>query len=76
MSERPVASWKFWHPLPFWQMIVFLLVLNVLFQLLGVALREHLGLFFYTGGVAAGLAGGLGVGIVMYLARKRRSANE
>jgi len=76
MPERPVASWKFWQPFPFWQMIVILLVLNVVFQLLGVALREHLGLFFFTVGVAAGLAGGLGIGIVMFLAQKRRSANE
>ena len=74
MTDRPVASWKIWHPLPFWQLIVILLVFTVGFQLLGVGLREHLGWSFFSGGVASVLAGGLGIGTVMFLAQKRRNA--
>jgi hypothetical protein len=74
VTDQPTPSWKFWHPLPFWHVIVVLLVLNVGLQLLGVGLREGLGVTFFSGPLASGLAGGLGVWIILLLAEKRRAS--
>ena len=78
MADQPTPTWKFWHPLAFWQVILLLLVFNVGFQLIGVGLREGLGIGFFSGPLASGLTGGLSVAASMLVmkkvAKKRREA--
>ncbi len=76
MNQEPAPGWKFWHPLPFWQVIVIFLVFTIACQLLGVFLREQAGLTWFTGSIAAGLSGGAGVTLVMILAQRRRNAAD
>ncbi len=45
-------------------------------QFLEVLLREHAGLTWFSGSMAAGLAGGGGVTVVIILAQRRKSAAE
>ena len=40
MDDDKPPAWKFWHPLPFWHVIVVLLITNVVAALLIVGLRE------------------------------------
>ncbi len=73
MSDPAPPSWKFYHPLPLWQVIVILLVFSIGFQLLGVALREQMGVAFFTSSIASGCAGGFGVALILTLAKKKRA---
>lgn len=71
--EKPVPTWKFWHPLSFWHVIGILFVLQVVFNFVLVVLREGLGIDLPQG-VAGGLAGGLGWVIIVLLAHRRRQS--
>lgn len=59
MSES-IPAWKFWHPLPFWQVIAIAFVAQLACIIPIVALREGLGI-----GVPEWIGSGLG-GLVMY----------
>jgi hypothetical protein len=68
---NPVPAWKFWHPLPFWHVILIFVATNVLCFAIVVALREGMGVQIPAG--AGGGAGGLlGVLSVIGLAKKKR----
>ncbi|MBL8950156.1 MAG: hypothetical protein JNK82_05230 [Myxococcaceae bacterium] len=62
MADAPVPPWKFWHPLPFWQVLVISVVcqLIVIFPLVALQELAHIDLT----GAGAGGAGGL----LMYFA--------
>jgi len=63
-----------WQPLPWWKIVLVFGLTNVAMQLVGVALREGLGLGFVT--PAGGAAGGALLGLfgVQALARRSRAA--
>ncbi len=71
MSESKTRA-MFWAPLSLPKVLVILTVVMVALQLVGVALREKLGLPIPPSAVA-GAAGFTGVLIVSALARKQRS---
>ena len=73
MSE-PVPAWKFWHPLPFWQVIVIAFVTQLASIFPAVALREGLGLQFPIW-IANGAAGALMV-VAVRAAAARRAAKS
>jgi hypothetical protein len=69
----PVPTWKFWHPLPFWQVIAVGFVLQFIF-VVPLAMLEggmHLGIPVWIGN---GIAGGLMYPSVRYLAQRRQVA--
>lgn len=66
---------RFWAKLSIWKVLLVFLIVNVVMQLIGVALREGLGLAWVTAPGAAAGAGFLGVAIVSALATKQRSAS-
>lgn len=70
MAEETVPAWKFWHPLPLWQVFAIGLVLQIVCTVPVVALREGLGLGVPTW-VGSGLAGGLLFVAVRAMARRR-----
>jgi hypothetical protein len=72
MSDSPA---RFWGKLSIWKVLLVFLITNVVMQLIGVALREGLGLAFITPSGAAAGAGFLGVMIVGLLANKQRNAS-
>jgi len=61
MADSPVPPWKFWHPLPFWQVLLIALAAQLVCTIPVVALQELAGI--RLGGAGVGAAGG----IVMYL---------
>lgn len=70
MSE-PVPNWKFWSPLPFWQVLLVFGGLNLVGLLAVVTLRQGLSLGVPPW-VGTGIAGALSVVVVSALARRRR----
>lgn len=76
MSNEPVPPWKFWHPLPFWHVIVIFALTNIAMTFVVVALREGLGVHLPGGAVAGGAGGFLGVVIVMGRAKKAREQSS
>ena len=73
MTSEP--SWKFWHPLPFWRVLLIFAGAQILVALVFVLLREGLGLAIPYG--AGGAAGGiLGVLTVSSQASKLRKASR
>jgi hypothetical protein len=73
MSDSPA---KFWGKLSFWRVLGVFLIANVVMQLIGVALREGLGLEFVTAPGAAAGGGFAAVLIVGALARKQQAASQ
>lgn len=71
MSE-PIPSWKFWHPIPFWQVLVVFLIAQLIPTFALVALRE-LGVIDLPQWIAGGLGGLFGVVVVTALARRKLS---
>jgi hypothetical protein len=67
--QEPVKPWKFWHPLPLWQVLVCFLVAQLVPTFLVVALREGLG-WPIPQWVPSGIGGTLGVLGVLALARR------
>lgn len=64
---------KFWHPVPFWQVLLLFLVGQIAAHLLVVGLREGAGIAIPFGGpIAGGLGALLGLAMVQAVARKRR----
>lgn len=72
MSD-PAPSWKFYHPLKLWEVLLVVFVSNVLALIPTIALREGLGLPIPIG-VAGGVGGVIGVLVVMRMANKRKSS--
>jgi hypothetical protein len=70
--QEPVKPWKFWHPLPFWQVALCFLVAQLVPTFLVVALREGLG-WPIPPWVPSGIGGVLGVLSVQVLARRHRA---
>lgn len=71
MSEV-VPAWKFWHPLPFWQVIVIALVMQFVCIFPIVALQELFGIHVPTW-VGSGLAG-VGMWFAVRVFAQRRLA--
>lgn len=69
-SMETVPAWKFWHPLPFWQVIVIYLLVNLAFGLAAGGLGEA---GVHLPGPGVGAAGSL-VSYFVVLARARRTA--
>ena len=67
--KETIPSWKFWHPVPFWQVLVLWVVAVVVGNLFVVFLREVLHLGVPT--AAGGLVGGL-LGVLATFARKKQ----
>lgn len=72
MSDQP---WRFWGQLSFWKVLLVFLICNVVMQLIGVALREGLGLAWVTGPGAAAGGSVAAVLIVSALATKQRETS-
>ena len=71
MSE-PIPSWKFWHPLPIWQVIVCFVVVELSLTFLVVALREVAGIVVPFENVIVGGGGGLlGFALVIVLRQRQ-----
>jgi hypothetical protein len=69
------GSAKFWDKLSIWKVLLVFLLANVGMQLIGVTLREGLGIGLVTPVGAAGAAGLLSVIIVSALARKNQQSS-
>jgi hypothetical protein len=63
---------KFWGTLSIWKVLLVFLIANVVMQLIGVLLREGLGLGFVTPAGAAGGGSFAAVLIVAALGRKQQ----
>ncbi len=59
LSTEAVPPWKFWHPIPIWQMFVILLIAQVTMQLAAVGLNEAVGLPWHDS-IGAGVGGLVG----------------
>lgn len=75
MSD-PAPNWKFWHPLPFWHVLVIFFIAQLVATIFVVALREGLGLNWVSSAAAGGAGGFLGVVIVLARAKKARDAAQ
>ena len=73
MPAETVPAWKFWHPLPFWQVIAIGFVAQLVCTLPVVFLREGLGLGI-PAWVGSGLGGGLMFVAVRAMAQRKLSA--
>jgi hypothetical protein len=67
---------KFWGPLSIWKVLLVFLIANVVMQLIGVLLREGLGLGFITPAGAAGGGSFAAVLIVAALSRKQQGTGS
>ena len=66
-------TWKFWHPLSFWKVILVFFIAQLFSTFVLVALREGLGLPV-PDWIAGGVGGLLGVlGVQVLAARARRA---
>ncbi|MFT3709984.1 MAG: hypothetical protein QM817_20320 [Archangium sp.] len=70
MTTAQVPAWKFWHPLPFWQVLVIFLLVSLAFGLIAGGLGEA-GIHLPGAGVSAG-ASLTSYLIVLARARSRR----
>lgn len=59
-----VPPWKFWHPLPFWKVLVVFLLANLVVTFVWVLLRHGLGVTFLPEWTIGGIGGVLGVAVV------------
>lgn len=73
MSET-VPPWKFWHPLPFWQVIAIAFATQIVTTIPIVALRELGGLDLDTA-IGGGVGGLLMFFVVRWFARRRLAAS-
>lgn len=71
MDEKPKI---FWHPLTFWQVLLWFLLASLIGNLAIVALREGLGLGI-PGWVGGGVGGPLGVLFVTAAANRKRKGS-
>jgi len=70
-----VPAWKFWHPLPFWQVLVVAFALEIVCTIPVVALREGLGVGIPTW-VGAAIGGGLMVVVIRAIAQRRLTSTK
>jgi hypothetical protein len=70
MSEAAVPTWKFWHPLPLWQVFLIAFVAQVVCIFPIIALRELAGIRVPEW-IGSGLAGMLMVVTVRAMANRR-----
>jgi hypothetical protein len=68
------STGKFWGTLSIWKVLLVFLIANLVLQLIGVALREGLGIGLVTPTGAAGAGGIVSVLIVSAMANKQRSS--
>ncbi len=74
MADSPVPAWKFWHPLPFWQVLLIALACQLAVIIPIVALEQLAGI--HLGGAPAGGGGGLLMFFaVRGLAKRKLEAN-
>lgn len=73
MPQETVPAWKFWHPLPFWQVLVIGFVAQLVCTIPVVLLREGLGVPI-PAWAGSGLGGGLMFVGVRAMARRKLSA--
>jgi len=66
---------RFWGQMSGWKVLLVFLIANVVMQLIGVALREGLGIGFITPAGAAGGGSFAAVLIVSAMARKTQRAD-
>lgn len=67
----PVPRWKIWHPLPFWQVIVILLVTNLIFGVIVGVVHGATG-WNLGGGTSGGVAGVVSWLLIVWLARRAK----
>jgi membrane associated rhomboid family serine protease len=72
MADSPA---RFWGKLSLWKVLLVFLITNVVMQLIGVALREGLGIGWVTAPGAAAGAGVVAVMIVSALGTKQRESS-
>jgi membrane associated rhomboid family serine protease len=72
MSDSPA---RFWGQLSIWKVLLVFLIANLVMQLIGVALREGLGLAWVTAPGAAAGGSFIAVAIVSALARKQKETS-
>ncbi len=74
-QAEAVPAWKFWHPLPFWHVLVIFFIAQIVAAIPVVFVREVLGIGLPTATI--GGAGGLiGYLIVFNRAQKAREAAQ
>ncbi len=66
----PAPTWKFWHPLSFWKVILIFFLAEIVCVFPVLVLREGLGIPVPMW-VGFGLAGGLGAVATGFLARRQ-----
>lgn len=64
IEPAAVPPWKFWHPLPFWKVVVTFVLANLVVTFVWVLLRHLLGVTFLPEWTIGGLGGLLGFAIV------------
>jgi hypothetical protein len=74
MAEA-VPPWKFWHPLPFWQVVVIAFVAQIVCIIPLVALNQLAGLAVPEW-IASGIAGGVMFAAVRIFAQRRLAAGK
>ena len=75
MTDQPVPNWKFWHPLPWWKMLLILLVFQMACQLTIAVIFTTMGWSGeWVSALGGGLGGGLGVMTVQLLAKRAKAA--
>jgi hypothetical protein len=78
VMTNPQPAWKFWHPMPWWQVLLVLLAAQIVTTIPSVALREGLGVPVPTW-IASGIGGMLGWIAIIAIVRRRnaqRSSDE
>ena len=70
MAAPPAPAWKFWHPLPFWQVLLVALACQLVCTIPVVALQELAGIRLNGAGVGA--AGGFLMVVVIRALAKRK----
>lgn len=71
----PVPAWKFWHPLPLWQVLSIGLVLQIVCVVPLELVAGGLGLSIPSW-IGSGIAGGLMYVVVRYFASRRLEAER
>ncbi len=72
-QSEGVPAWKFWHPLPVWQVFVVFFIAQIVVAIPVVFVREVLGIGLPTASIGGG-GGILGYFIITNRAQKAREA--
>jgi hypothetical protein len=73
--SKPVPSWKFYHPLPFWKAIgimgLAVLVANILTAVVSLAFDLN-----FSPAIGGGIGGAMGATLIMLAAQKAKAADD